>query len=70
MSFLKTSHLVILACFGFSFIAGCAGSMGFNDGGSQPVNEEEALAYRRAMQRCHKTGGTRVVKIEGNLRCF
>ncbi len=49
----------------------CLGpSMGFNEDGSQPVNDEEALAYRRTMQRCHKNGGSRVVKIEGNLRCF
>jgi hypothetical protein len=41
-----------------------------NDEGSKPLNDQEAMDYKRAILRCYKTGGTRVVKIEGNLRCF
>jgi hypothetical protein len=41
-----------------------------NDEGSEPLNEKEAMEYKKAILRCYKTGGTRVVKIEGNLRCF
>ena len=41
-----------------------------NELGSDPVNDEEAAAYNRAVLRCYRTGGSRVVKIEGRLRCF
>jgi hypothetical protein len=41
-----------------------------NDRGSKPLSESEANDYRRAVGRCYKTGGTRVVKIAGELRCF
>lgn len=52
-------------------IAGCAGGGGGgNLGGTEPVNEEEAIQYKQAILRCYKTGGTRVVKIQGYLRCF
>jgi hypothetical protein len=47
----------------------CIGPQG-SDSSSQALNGDEELAYKRAMLRCHKTGGSRVVKIEGNLRCF
>jgi hypothetical protein len=38
--------------------------------GSVPVNHVESVKYRSALIRCHRTGGTRVVKIQGQLRCF
>ncbi|MFW7377824.1 MAG: hypothetical protein ACOH5I_03310 [Oligoflexus sp.] len=41
-----------------------------NDGGSAPVNEQESNQYKQAILKCYKTGGSRVVKIEGELRCF
>ena len=41
-----------------------------NDAGSPPINQTEGIEYSKALLRCHKTGGTRIVKIEGNLRCF
>lgn len=41
-----------------------------NEEGSQPVNDQEANEYKKAIVRCYKTGGTRVVKIMGNLRCY
>jgi PBP1b-binding outer membrane lipoprotein LpoB len=56
-------------------LAGCAGAAGMgevhgNEGGSTPINETEIPQYQKAVNRCHKTGGTRVVKIDGVLRCF
>ena len=57
-------------------LASCAGMGGGggtvmgNENGSEPVNESEALEYQKAVVRCHKTGGTRVVKVEGRLRCY
>lgn len=41
-----------------------------NDLGSQPVNQKEALDYKRSVIKCYKNGGSRVVKIEGELRCY
>jgi hypothetical protein len=51
---------------------GGAGSTGVsgNDTGSGPVNENEAHEYQKAVNRCHRTGGTRVVKIMGELKCY
>ncbi|MDD9951302.1 MAG: hypothetical protein OXT67_07015 [Zetaproteobacteria bacterium] len=37
---------------------------------SKPVNKKESIAYKQALIRCHKTGGTRIVKINSVLRCF
>ena len=56
-------------------IAGCAssgnsGDVRGNDNGSVPVNENEAIEYQKAINRCTRTGGTRVVKIKGELRCY
>jgi len=41
-----------------------------NEGGSEPVNPTEERAYKRAILKCYKTGGSRVVKIEGQLMCY
>ena len=49
---------------------GGAGSVMGNEGGSTPINEEESYEYQRAVNRCHRTGGTRIVKIKGELRCY
>lgn len=52
--------------------ASCAtgGLVSGNEDGSAPINEQETVQYQKAINRCYKTGGTRVVKIEGKLRCF
>jgi hypothetical protein len=56
------------------FLTDCAangvGGIRGNEGGSEPINSAEIPAYQKAVNRCHQTGGTRVVKIDGNLRCF
>lgn len=57
-----------------SFMLACAGGGGSgltgNTGGSEPVNPSEENEYKRAILKCHKTGGSRVVKIEGQLKCY
>ncbi len=52
--------------------SGGGGSSGLGGGkpGSQPVNSKEERAYKRALLKCYKTGGSRIVKIEGKLRCY
>lgn len=59
-------------------LGGCAGGGGGGGGGasaasgpsSEPINPKEAREYKQALLRCHKTGGTRIVKITGKLRCY
>jgi hypothetical protein len=41
-----------------------------NENGSQPINKKEEAEYKRAVLKCYKTGGTRVVKVVGKLRCY
>ena len=41
-----------------------------NENGTQPVNQKEAVEYQKAILKCYKTGGSRIVKISGELRCF
>ena len=31
---------------------------------------DQAIEYQKSINRCTKTGGTRVVKIKGELRCY
>ncbi len=62
--------LMILLSVSACSTGGGSGDISGNDGGSQPVNSQEALDYKKAVVRCYKTGGTRVVKIMGNLRCY
>ena len=52
-----------------SCAAGSGGVAG-NEGGSEPINDKEAVEYKKAIVRCYKTGGSRVVKIMGELRCY
>lgn len=49
---------------------GGTGGVTGNEAGSDPINTEEAKAYKKAVLRCYKTGGSRVVKIEGKLNCY
>lgn len=58
----------------FSVLTSCqtGGTQGVigNEGGTEPLNEQEAYEMQKAVNRCHKSGGTRVVKIRGTLRCY
>ncbi len=58
-----TSLISISSCQSTSSVAG-------NEDGSPPNNDLEAHEYQKAVNRCHRTGGTRVVKIMGELRCY
>jgi hypothetical protein len=59
------------ATFGtFACQSGGGSNVTGNDGGSDPINEAESKEYKKAIVRCYKTGGTRVVKIMGTLRCY
>lgn len=57
-----------------ALVSSCAGGSGSgvagNQGGSQPINEQETQQYKAHLLKCYKTGGSRVVKIEGVLRCY
>ena len=37
---------------------------------STAKNPAEEREYKRALLRCYKTGGSRIVKILGKLRCY
>lgn len=52
------------------FVGACASQAKVDSGNSIPLTEKENSLYKQAMVRCHKTGGTRIVKINGKLRCF
>ena len=47
-----------------------AGKVAGNEKGSAPVNEQEALDYKKAITRCYKSGGNRIVKVMGELKCY
>ena len=49
---------------------GGSGGLAGNTGGSDPINPSEENDYKRAILKCYKTGGSRVVKIEGRLMCY
>ncbi len=67
--------LLLLSSWAFivTLFAGCqstGGGVAGNEDGSSPANEIEAHEYQKAVNRCHRTGGTRIVKIMGELRCY
>ncbi len=68
LSPLLSMYFLLAACQG-SGLGGGTGLQG-NDGGSSPVNPSEERSYKQAILKCYKTGGTRVVKIEGQLKCY
>lgn len=59
--------LSLTACAGGG---GGGGATQGNENGSSPINKEEENAYKRAINKCYKTGGSRVVKVEGQLKCY
>ncbi|HYX31919.1 MAG TPA: hypothetical protein VE954_02305 [Oligoflexus sp.] len=70
MRTLAFGHM-ILFCLALSGCqSGGGGSAVGNEGGSEAINPTEDRAYKRAVLKCYKTGGSRVVKIEGQLMCY
>ena len=39
-------------------------------GSTEPLNEAEKVEYHRALNRCLKSGGSRIVKVLNQLRCY
>jgi len=73
MSHSQKDFLQIIRIVVFCLLGACAGpsyEIVGNEGGSKPINESEYINYSRAIKRCYKTGGTRIVKINNKLRCF
>ena len=68
------SYPVFIVVLGLLFAivaAGCTTSDPLHEtASSKPLNKKEEIEYNAALIRCHKTGGTRIVKINQNLRCF
>lgn len=64
--------VLLLSSFHLQACAGGGGGGGVagNTSGSEPINPSEANDYKRAILKCYKTGGSRVVKIEGRLMCY
>lgn len=55
------------------FLSSCqtgGGSGSTGEGSSTPANEAESQDYQKAINRCVRTGGSRVVKIMGELKCY
>ena len=70
------SRLILIALFmivGYA-VQSCqgmgGGSVAGNIGGTEPVNTKESIEYQKAILKCYKTGGSRIVKITGELRCY
>jgi hypothetical protein len=62
--------MILCLALGACQSSGGADGVSGNDGGSEPINPTEERAYKRAILKCYKTGGSRVVKIEGQLMCY
>ncbi len=62
--------LLLLSVSACSTGGGGGGGVSGNENGSEPINGSESLEYKKAVVRCYKTGGTRVVKIMGQLKCY
>jgi hypothetical protein len=72
MRTLAFGHMILfcLALSGCQTGGGGGSSTEGNEGGSEAINPTEERAYKRAILKCYKTGGSRVVKIEGQLMCY
>lgn len=54
------------------FIGSCShGKFNFsNEGGTTPKDAHEEKQYKRLLYKCYKMGGSRIVKIQNELRCY
>ena len=77
MRFILSLQLIL--SLGFSVTSCMGGGAGGSGGGSfsqnsesgsSPINATEERDYKRAINKCYKTGGSRVVKVEGQLMCY
>ena len=74
IAYLSLLYLPLTACQagGSGSLPSGKSSAGIHGGGesSAPINPAEDRAYKKALLKCYKTGGSRIVKIEGKLRCY
>lgn len=74
LAFLCFLYLPALACQSGGGGGGTSNrsTAGIHGGGesSSPINPAEDRDYKRALLKCYKTGGSRIVKIQGKLRCY
>ncbi len=70
MKHLLWIFLAVMSGMNASCATSGAGLVKGNENGSPALNDKETVEYQKAVVRCNKTGGSRVVKIEGQLRCF
>lgn len=59
----------ILALVTILQVSGCQSS-DVGSGSTEPLNDAEVIEYNRALNRCLKSGGTRIVKVLNQLRCY
>lgn len=69
LGFRLAAFLLTLVC-SLGVTACQTGGIPGNENGSIPTSEGETIEYKKAINRCYKSGGTRVVKIMGELRCY
>ena len=74
-SFIRVTLFFGIVSLATHLLSACAGVSGpghvmGNEKGSAPANNAEVPEYKKAVLRCYKSGGSRVVKIEGRLRCY
>ncbi|MBC7660728.1 MAG: hypothetical protein H7249_13615 [Chitinophagaceae bacterium] len=70
MRFILGLQLVVTLTLTLTACAGMGSTSKGNDDGSSPINASEEKDYKRAINKCYKTGGSRVVKVEGQLMCY
>jgi hypothetical protein len=67
----KSALMSLAALASLAGVSACSSlQVAGNDTGSEPINSEEQREYMKEIRRCHKMGGTRIVKVQGELRCF
>ena len=64
---MKPCFAIIVLIISYSCASGGTSQRGES---SKPINQGEEAQYKRSLLRCYKTGGSRIVKIDGVLRCF
>jgi hypothetical protein len=73
ISSLGRGSLGIWACalviLGSLHLAACQ-SNDLGTGSTEPLNDSEKVEYHRALNRCLKSGGSRIVKVLNQLRCY
>jgi hypothetical protein len=72
MRLINLKQIFVVLSLSFTVVACATGGTPVpgNEQGSAPINEKESIEYKQSLIRCQKTGGSRIIKVEGQLRCF